>query len=58
MNLNELIEILLKMKEEHGDKQVCLMLEIESPVRVQINDIVKDVASTGHGVVLIGSEWR
>ena len=57
MTLNKLIEILLQQQAEYGDKPVNIMLEIQNP-EIQINDVVKDVATTSYGIILIGTEWR
>jgi hypothetical protein len=57
MTLNRLVELLLSMQAEHGEQEVCMMLEIENP-QMQINDVVKDVATVSYGVILIGTEWE
>lgn len=57
MTLDRLIEILLSVQATNGGQEVHIMLERKEP-RVQINDVVRDVATSSYGVIIIGTEFE
>jgi len=62
MTLARLIDMLIRLQAEHGDKQVSIMQETTLPAHLpvqgekQVESLVRDIAASSDRVIIIGKE--